>query len=184
MDFPTLNKGLKNARAARNGLAIVALLMIGANVLLAIKLVQTSNQVVLVPSKISDGMVARGAVDRRYMEALALDAVYAMYTVSPHTVDYGRTVVERVSSARRRSALLDQFDDNATDIRERRISTVFFVEKLEYNFGKLQVVVMGRLGTYLETTKVHEEHREILLTFEEEGSSVRLAKVEKMEAEQ
>ncbi|OUS06292.1 hypothetical protein A9Q96_09965 [Rhodobacterales bacterium 52_120_T64] len=183
MDFPTLNKNLKNARAARNGLAVIVLLMIAANVMLSIKLVQTSNQVVLVPSKISDGMVARGAVDRRYMEALALDTVYAMYTVSPSTVEYGRTVIERVSSARRRAALLDQFDDNATDIRERRISTVFFVEKLEYNFANLQVVVVGRLGTYLETTKVNEEHRSILLTFEEEGSSVRLSKVERLEAE-
>lgn len=184
MDFATLNKNLKHARAARNGLAIVALLMITTNVMLSVKLVQTSNQVVLVPSKISDGMVARGAIDRRYMEALALDAVYAMYTVSPNTVDYGRTVIERVSSARRRAALLDQFDDNATDIRERHISTVFFMEKLEFNFDKLQVVVFGRLGTYLETTKVHEEQRKILLTFEEEGSSVRLARVEKMEEAQ
>jgi len=182
MDFPTLNKNLKNARAARNGLAIVALLMIGSNVLLSIKLVQSSNQVVLIPSKISDGMVARGAVDRRYMEALALDAVYAMYTVSPNTVDYGRTVIERVSSSTRRADLLDQFDDNATDIKERRISTVFFVEKLEYNFDKLQVIVVGRLGTYLETTKVNEQQRSILLTFQEEGSSVRLAKMERMEA--
>ena len=46
----------------------------------------------LVPSRVSDGMVAVGAVDARFVEALALDAVYAFYNVSPETASYGRRV--------------------------------------------------------------------------------------------
>ncbi len=102
----------------------------------------------LIPSRVSDGMVARGAADVRYIEALSLDAVYAMYTVSPATIRYGRDVIERISAAEDRARLLDAYDDIADDIKLRRISTVFRPEKIEHNLPRLQIVVEGMLSTY------------------------------------
>lgn len=183
MDFSTLKRKYKQARTARNGLAFGIAVCLGIILLLSYRISQENTQVVLVPSRVSDGMVARGAADIRYIEALSLDAVYAMYTVSPNTVSYGREVIERISSAADRARLLDAYDDIAEDIKLRRISTIFRPEKIEHNLARLQVFVQGSLSTYLDTTEVSTSPRRIMLTFVEEGSSTRLSRIELVEIE-
>ena len=184
MDFATLNRKYKQSKTARNGLAIALGVSLASNFFLSYRISQENTQVVLVPSKVSDGMVARGAADIRYIEALSLDAVYAMYTISPATVKYGRDVIERIASGADRARLLDAYDDIADDIRLRRISTIFRPEKLEHNLARLQITVQGSLATYLDTTEVSSTPRRILLTFVEEGSSTRLSRIELLESEE
>ncbi|MPL92162.1 hypothetical protein SDC9_38259 [bioreactor metagenome] len=183
MDFSTLNRKYRQAKTARNGLAFVLAACLGIIFMLSFRISQENTQVVLIPSRVSDGMVARGAADIRYIEALSLDAVYAMYTISPNTVRYGREVIERISSAADRARLLDAYDDIADDIKLRRISTIFRPEKIEHNLGRLQVFVQGSLATYLDTTEVSSNPRRIMLTFVEEGSSTRLSRIELVEIE-
>ena len=89
MNVQNMDKALRKSRRALLTVGVAACGLIAANVLLAAKMYSQSNQVVLVPTTVSDGMVARGAVDKGYVEALALDAVYAMYNSSPRTVHYG-----------------------------------------------------------------------------------------------
>lgn len=181
MNFDSLSRKMKAAQRARNGLAVVLAVSITANLLLSYHISQENTQVVLIPSKVSDGMVARGGADIRYIEALSLDAVYAMYTVSPGTIRYGRDVIERIAAAQDRARLLDSYDDIAEDIRLRRISTVFRPEKIEHNLARLQITVEGTLATYLDTTEVSNTRRRIMLTFVEEGSSIRLSRMELQE---
>ena len=166
---------LRAARGARNLLVVVALAQLVAIVMLVASNAQVQRTTVLVPSRISDGMVAAGAVDSRYVESLALDAVYAFYNVSPETAAYGRRVIERLSSVRDRPRLLDSFDAVAEDIRERRITTTFFPERLDHDMNSLRIVVTGNLATFIETQRVAQEERVITLIFVEEASSVRLA---------
>lgn len=184
MNFDTLSRKMKAAQMARNVLAVLLSVSVTGNALQSWRIAQENTQVVIIPSRVSDGMVARGAADIRYIEAVALDAVYAMYTVSPQTLSYGRTVIERVSAAADRARLLEQYDSVADDIRLRRISTVYRPEKIEHNLERLQVAVVGSLATYLDTTEITTAPRRILLTFVEEGASIRLSRVELTELPQ
>lgn len=183
MDFATLSRKMKAAQKARNALALLLAISVAGNFLQSYRISQENTQVVLIPSRVSDGMVARGAADIRYIEALGLDAVYAMYTISPGTVRYGRDVIERIAAAQDRARLLESYDDIAKDIRLRRISTVFRPERIEHNLARLQIVVQGNLATYLDTTEVSNGPRRIQLSFVEEGSSIRLSRMELLEVE-
>ncbi|QEP30436.1 TraE/TraK family type IV conjugative transfer system protein [Pukyongiella litopenaei] len=180
MNYHHLNRRVQRQQRLIGVLSfkVVALVVVAA--LLALKIFTHSYQVVLVPTSVSDGMVARGAVDKGYIEALALDAVYAMYNVSPQTVEYGRSVLERLSGPGERAAILVAYDRNATDIAERKITTIFFPRKIEHNFAAYEVVVDGVLGTYLETTQVTREDRRILIRFKPQAGSVRLASIGKL----
>lgn len=178
MHIDALTRKLKSAQMARNALLIGVGLSLTTNVLLSLRLSADSTQVVLVPTRVGDGVVARGSVDVRHMESIALDAVYAMYNISPGTIRYGRDVIERVASAQQRARLLEQYDDVAEDIRLRRISTVFRPVKITHDLGRLQVTVEGRLSTYLNTVEVSDAPRTIVLTFSEEAASVRLSQIE------
>ena len=166
---------LRASRGTRNLFILISLVLLVVNVMLVGSYTQIQRTTVLVPSRISDGMVAAGAVDARYVESLALDAVYAFYNVSPETAAYGRRVVERLSSVRDRPQLLDSFDSVATDIRERRITTTFFPVRLDHDQDGLRIVVTGNLSTFIETQLVTKQERVITLTFVQEASSVRLA---------
>lgn len=181
MNFDTIKARMYAAQRARNIVTGLLVISIGANFLLSWRMSQESTQVVLIPSRVSDGMVARGSADIRYIEAITLDALYAMYTISPNTISYGRNVIERIAAAQDRARLLDAYDDIAEDIRLRRISTVFRPERFEHNLARLQVAVVGNLATYLDTTEVSNSPRKILFTFVEEGSSTRLSRVELVE---
>lgn len=182
MNVSVLSRKMKQAQRARNVVTLFLGISIAANLALSYRISQTDSQVVLIPSRVSDGMVARGRADIRYIEALSLDAVYAMYTVSPATIRYGRDVIERIAAAPDRARLLSAYDDIAEDIRLRRISTVFRPGKIEHDLERLQITVDGSLATYLDTTEVTNGPRRIMLTFVEEGASVRLSRMELLEA--
>lgn len=183
MDFQTMQKRLKSANIRGIVLFCGMAVAMGANALLAMKIYSTSNQVVLVPTSITDGMVARGAIDKRFVEAVALDAVFGLYNSSPSTLTRGRTVIERTAAVRNRAELLKLYDEVAEDIRQREISTVFNPLQIEHNLEKLEVTIKGELDTYLSNVKVATERRNILLTFVIEAGSVRLSKVNRIEVE-
>lgn len=179
-----MDRAYRKSRKATLALGVLVLVMTGSNGLLSLKLYSQSNQVVLVPTTVSDGMVARGSVDKGYVEALALDAVYAMYNSSPRTLSYGRAVLERLSGPAERAKILETYDRSGEDITARKISTVFFPRKIEHNFARYEVVVEGVLATYLETTQVTREDRRILIRFKPQAGSVRLAEIGKISAEE
>jgi len=183
MNFPAMQKSIKQSRRAAIVLGGVALALLSVNLLLAAKMYTQSNQVVLVPTTVTDGMVARGTVDKGYIEAIALDAVYAMYNSSPNTLTYGRNVLERLSGPAERNDILRAYDRIAEDITERKISTVFFARRIEHNFERYEVVVEGDLATYLETTQVTREKRRILIRFRPQAGSVRVAGIGRLNTE-
>ncbi|WP_233270680.1 type IV conjugative transfer system protein TraE [Chachezhania sediminis] len=177
MDVQRLSSAARAMRRALVLLVIVVLVMIASNLFLATKLVSQSNQVVLVPTMVRDGMVARGTVDKGYVEALALDAVYAMYNAAPGSLDYGRQTIERLSSPADRARILARYDEIAEDMRERDISTVFYPRRIEHNFRAYEIVVSGELVTFLETTQVAREAKRILLEFRPQAGSIRLVSI-------
>ena len=181
MDFQVMQGSIRRAKRVRNGLAVVAVIQLFAITGLATKLVLSSNQVILIPTSIRDGMVARGGYDKRYMEALALDSVYAMYNVSEANLAYGRSVIERVASVGDRALLLREYDAIAKDIRERSISTVFLPERVRHLTDTLEVVVEGQLQTFVETVLVKKEPRAVLIKFKREAGSARVSKIHKTE---
>ena len=173
-----MNKQLRAARRARNASWVLLALMVAANLALAFNIYRETNQVVLVPSQIADGMVARGAVDRRYVEALAVDAVSAMYTVHPETLDYGRKTVARLARDRDRAKLIESYDRVGEDMQVRKISTVFFIDRMETSVDGMKVRVFGQLATFLETTRTSIEDRVVLVTFAQQGASVRVSSIQ------
>ncbi|RYG89921.1 hypothetical protein EU803_14960 [Loktanella sp. IMCC34160] len=184
MTFDKLQKSIRTARLQRNAILAVAAILLLINAALSVRLYTQTNQVVLVPTNISDGMVARGASDKRYIEALSLDAIYGLYNASPANLDYGRTVIERIAAVADRNRLLQHYDTVATDIRERDISTVFFPRRIEHNLDRLQVVIEGDLHTYLNTVQIAREERRVMLSFVAEAGSVRLAAISRLETDQ
>jgi len=181
MNFQTVQKQLRTARVGRNlGLGLVAALGL-MNAGLTYTIFSQSNQVILIPTNVSDGMVARGAVDKRYVEALALDAVYGLYNASPANLEYGRSVIERLAAVADRSTLLRHYDEVSTDIRERDISTVFYPGTIEHTNNSLTVVIEGQLQTFLNTVLVNIEPRRMMLNFVTEAGSVRLSRISRLE---
>ena len=177
MDVQRLGHAARMMRRALALLGATCLVMIAANFFLAMKLVSQSNQVVLVPSTVRDGMVARGTVDKGYVEALALDAVYAMYNASPGSLAYGRQTIERLSRPAERAGILASYDKISGDMTERDISTVFYPQKIEHNFATFEIVVAGELVTFLQTTQVAREKKRILLKFRPQAGSIRLVSI-------
>lgn len=181
MDFQTMQRQLRAAKLGRSMLLTLAVVMLLLNSLLTVKLYSSSNQVILIPTSIRDGMVARGGVDVAYLEALALDVVYGFYNASASTQAYGRARIERMASIKDQAALLARYDEVAKDYLSRKISTTFEVQIIERNLETLEIKITGLFTTYLDTVRSNSEPRSILLTFVPEAGSVRLSKINLVE---
>lgn len=177
MTFNAMSKALRAARMQRSVFAALLMLALAANVMLAVTLSSTARTTVLVPTHIRDGMVAAGAVDRRFVEALAKDALAAFYNTSPQTTEYGRTVVERIASVRDRPELLKAYDGIAIDIKARDITTVFFLQRINHSSDALKLSVEGSFATFIGKTLVTREPRTVEVHFIEEANSVRLSRL-------
>jgi conjugal transfer pilus assembly protein TraE len=184
MTYSEMERALNRVMRARNALGLALIVMMAANLLLSIQVLQKTSQTILIPSRVSDGMIAQGGGDIRYLEALSLDAVQAMYTISPATSAYSRQVIERLANPTERESLLKRYDDVAADIKQREISTVFLPEKIDHDLEHLSLMVSGQFATYLGTTKVSDDRRVIKIVFSEFGGSVRVASIERIAAQQ
>lgn len=165
----------------RNILGILLVASVISNAALSVHMARQTNQVVLVPSVVSTGMVARGTVDVSYLEQLAKDVVSALYQVTPSTLGEGRAVLERVSAGAQRANILQHFDETAQDIRDRRLSTVWRHEQLVTDFDALTVDITGQFSTYVGTNFASEQKRTIRVRFGHEGASARVIGIESLE---
>lgn len=181
MNQALVSRQLKSARFARNIVAFLLAISIVANAALATHISRQTNSVVLVPSVVSDGMVARGTLDVSYLEQLAKDAVMSLYQLTPNTLGEGRAVIERVSSGETRSALLAHFDAIAKDIEARKLSTVWRTVRLTTDLDALTVDVEGEFATYVRNNFASSETRTIRVVFGPEGASARVIGIESLE---
>ena len=181
MNQALVSSQLRFARFARNLLALLLAMSIVANAALAIHISRQTNSVILVPSVVSDGMVARGSLDVAYLEQLAKDAVMSLYQLTPTTLGEGRAVIERVSSGETRSELLGHFDAIAKDIGSRKLSTVWRTVRLTTNLDALTVDVEGEFSTYVRNNFASSESRTIRVTFGPEGASAWVIGIESLE---
>lgn len=176
-----VTKQLSNARFMRNLLFVILSASIISQAAMSVHMARQTNQVVLTPSIVADGMVARGAVNVPYLEALAKDVVSSLYQVTPTTLGEGRAIIERVASGAARDALLVSFDATAKDIQERQLSTVWRTEKFTTDLAALTVDVSGEFSTYVGTNFASKQHRIIRVSFGREGASARVVGIETVE---
>lgn len=184
MTFDAMSKAIRAARLQRTIIAIFLLVSMAANLMLSFSVSSVARTTVLVPTQIRDGMVASGAVDRRFVEALAKDALAAFYNTSPQTTEYGRKVVERIASVRDRPELLKAYDGIALDIKTRDITTVFFLERIDHFDDALRLSVQGSFATFIGKSLVTRQPRTVEVHFTEEANSVRLSRLVAVDLEE
>lgn len=165
------------AQRQRNVLALCAVLLIIATCALSLRVASGFNQTVLLPTRVGDGMVAKGAVDRAYIEALALDTAQAMFTIHASTLDYDRQTLERVAHPSNRARLLEEFDAQAQIITDRKISTVFDSNQLTTDLSELRVIIDGFLTTYLDKMQIERAPKQVIVGFERQAGSVRVSHI-------
>lgn len=176
-----VSREITQARWMRNILFVLLVLSVTSNAALSVHMARQTNQVVLVPSVVSDGMVARGKIDVSYLEQLAKDVVSSLYQVTPSTLGEGRSVLERVASSGQRADILKQYDETAQDIKDRGLSTVWRHEKLSTDFDNLTVDITGQFETYVGTSFASEQKLTIRVRFGREGASARVIGIESLE---
>ena len=167
----------RSAQRQRNLLVLCVLLLIISTCALSLRVASGFNQTVLLPTRLGDGMVAKGAVDRAYIEALALDTAQAMFTIHGTSLEYDRLTMERVAHPSNRARLLEEFDAQAEVIKERKISTVLDSNRLTTDLSELRVVIDGFLTTYLDKTQIERAPKQVIVGFERQAGSVRVSHI-------
>lgn len=175
MNHQHLTNQYSSAKKQRNFLFALCISLCVTTVALSGVIANQSREVVLVPTRVTDGMVAFGNKDTRYMEAITLDAIYALLNISPGTFDYSKQVLMRVTTAASKADILRAFDESTKDYQKRNISTSFIPTSIEYQIHLDRVEVTGLLRTLIGSTLVSSETRTYRVSFEPEAGSYRVS---------
>ncbi len=175
-----LQKQFRSVQLQRNALMALIVGTLSIIFMQSIAMSRQKQSVVLVPSHVSDGMVAVGARDTRYIEAIALDTIYALFNVSQGTTEYSRNVLHRVTAADQLQEVLAIWETSIEDYQRRKISTTFLPLSIEYQLNLDRVLVRGDLRTFIGNTMVSNSEKITAVYFTQEAGSYRVSGIQEI----
>lgn len=180
MNPAQLEKQFRSVQLQRLVLLCVVGVTLGIILMQSVAMSRQKQSVVLVPSRVTDGMVALGALDTRYIESIAMDTIYALFNVSTGTNDYSRTVLERVTAADQRGEVLTAWERSIKDYDRRNISTTFLPHSVQYQLNLDRVLVRGDLRTFLGNAMVSNSQKVTAVYFTREAGSYRVSGIQEV----
>lgn len=180
MNPARLERQYRSAQLQRNALMGVLIATLAIIFMQSVAMSRQKQSVVLIPSRVTDGMVALGAFDTRYIESIAMDTIYALFNVSQGTNDYSRTVLQRVTAADQLEEVLRVWETSVQDYDRRKISTTFLPHSIKYELEQDRVLVTGDLRTFIGNVMVSNTTKVTAVYFTREAGSYRVSGIQEV----
>lgn len=154
----------------RNIAVTICILLILTNLLLTILILTSKKEVVIVPNILDQEMsITNGKMSNTYIEALTRDVINLMLDVSPSNVEYSSKAILKITHPIFYGKLKTALNSRAKDIINRKISTYFSGQSIVIDEDKSNVVVIGKLSTFLGKEEVLVEEKRYAISFKYEG---------------
>ncbi len=140
--------------------------------LIAITLIQSTiilsgeKSVVLVPSTLSGEVgLSNKKVSSAYLENITRDVINVMLDVTPENTQYSTDQILKITHPEFYGELKQQLLKRADDVASRKITTNFYAKTMVTNPENNQVLVSGKLATFLGTKMVLEDEKNYRITY-------------------
>lgn len=151
----------------RNILVIVCVVLISISLLQAISAFRAEKSVVLVPSFFNgETSLSNKRVSASYLENITRDVINTMLDVTPDNANYSATQILKITHPQFYGTLKQQLNSRTEDVVSRKITTNFYPKSMFVNTAKNQVLVSGKLLTFLGTKMVLEEEKSYSIVYE------------------
>ncbi|NRA73703.1 MAG: hypothetical protein HRU36_03045 [Rickettsiales bacterium] len=160
-------------------LAVIGLLMI-ANLFLSLSLFRKDNMTILVPTIRDKMSVGLSFVDDEYLKSRADQIINTLFSIRSENADDSQRELLRQCDSESKAAFKNQIESLSIDIRKRGYYYVFRKSRYEIDNKKLQVLIGGKLETYLNNALFLAVDKLYRLSFINRGGVVNLISFEEM----
>ena len=139
----------------RNILGAACLALIAIVLVQELRLYRRDTTTVVVPSEVTEPMRVRGGwASREYLEAMVADVVTVIYSVTPATADDVQMRILKFVHPSAYGAVKMQIQRIMTEVKQRGISTVFYIGSIDIDETHLTATVLGVLDTFIGKQRV------------------------------
>ncbi|MGF6095756.1 type IV conjugative transfer system protein TraE [Pseudomonas sp. 18175] len=183
MDFERLSHDLKQLRRLSAGLGLAALLLIGAQVLSGVVILQLlgRERTVLVPPNITQTFwVSSHAASNTYLEQMGSFVAWLVLDVTPASIDWKKDTLLSYVEPDLHGVLKARQEVEAERLKRLNASTAFAPQQLVPDETRQQVVVRGRLRTLINGEETANETKAYRVAFTFNGGRLQLTGFEEV----
>lgn len=167
----------------RNMFLVISSALLLTNVLLSIKILTASREVILVPGIRSEMVVSSSGISKSYLEEISMMFLSNLLDLSPSDIEHKKDLILNFTSNSNKKSinqLIEYFDNCIKDYKRFGLTTYFSVKNLEIDLNDLTVIAHGILTSYYGKSGHESENEDYRLEFEYHGGVLRLKSFERI----
>ncbi len=156
---------LKILRLQRNVLLILSSVLLGANVLLSLKLIRSEVRTILVPTIDKELVIGTKLVSPDYLQVRAEQIVTLLFNLRQETEAYVTSQLLRQCDSSHVKEFKEQLEVLTKDVKQKGYYYTFYATKYDIDTQNLRVTFRGDLDTYVNDKKIQTNPKTYALGF-------------------
>lgn len=164
----------------RNVFISIILILLIANLILALLLFRKSERIVVIPAVVEkEFWIEGGGVSASYLEQIGCFVGDLLLTRSPSSADMQLNILMRQTSPEFIPLLSNRLDSELTKLKKDNASYVFFKTKVIVDPKQLTVLLEGDRNLFLGDKVLSTSHESYVLSFINYGGRLLLSSIER-----
>lgn len=178
-----LNPFCSDLKLANQIIAIMAVVNVVLIIILLVAVITLKQALVrvntyLIPSQITAPIkLSRLHVNSSYLQQMTLGFLNARLDVTPQSVDASHNYLLKFVAAKNYAAIQKILNEEAKDIKEGDISSVFYITNWQVDPDTLTVRVEGDLRWWFGETKMQDQHKTYQLQYSWDGHQLKVLRI-------
>lgn len=167
----------------RNVLASISVILLAANLYMAVSLARVENMVVLVPAIDREMTVGVRTVSEDYLLYRAEQVMQLLFNIRSENFSYNVEQILKQVASNNKAEFNKQLNEFTEDIKSKKYFYIFNKEGFVIDSKKLQVTFYGDLEVFVNDKKIDNNRKEYRLSFINNSGLVKLISFEEVVGE-
>jgi len=178
MNFDFFRENILELRVQRNGLAILAGILLLNNLILSGTAFYKRERIILVPPRITKQLWVQGdTVSKDYLTEMGAYLSKLFLDLSPSTVSYNHGILLTYATPEAFGPLKKQFLKEAQEYTKLQLSTHFKPSEITADPETLAVTIKGSMSSYVAGKHLHDSQETVAIQFTHRDAGLLLEKV-------
>lgn len=184
MIFSFFKETILNLRTQRNGLTVVASILLLNNLILSGAVFYKRERMILVPPRITKPFWVQGSsVSQEYLTEMGAYISKLFLDLSPSSISYNHGTLLTYATPEAYGQLKKQFMKEADEYTKLQLSTHFKPSEVTVNSETLEVTVKGTLNSYVAGKHIRESQETVVIRFSHGDAGIQISEIRYQESE-
>lgn len=183
MNFSFFQNNIWELRIQRNGLALLAGLLLVNNIILSGAVFYKRERILLVPPRIAKPFWVQGdMVSKEYLTEMGAYISKLFLDLSPSSIPYNHAVLLTYATPETYGILKKQLLKEAEEYTKLQLSTHFKPSEIVTNLENMNVTVKGTLSSYVAGKHIRDSQETIVIQFTHRDAGLLVSEIRYQES--